>query len=219
MAGAILEKIFAEQPEHPGLAHHRMHCYDYHPLANSALDAARRYAKIAPDSPHALHMPSHIFTRLGYWQESIESNLASAAAAQKEGAQGDQLHAMDYLVYAYLQGAQDVEAKKAFEALPQLRQSRPRYFARRYPLASMPARYAVERHRWAEAAVLTVPPDLFPGGRYAWTEANIHLALALGASRTGDTEAARKSLQQLTSLPDRLVHDNQNDSPQRVGLQ
>ncbi|HXP22958.1 MAG TPA: hypothetical protein VN807_02415, partial [Candidatus Sulfotelmatobacter sp.] len=99
-AGAILEKAFAEQPEHPGLAHYIIHCYDYPTLADSALDAARRYAKIAPDSPHALHMPSHIFTRLGYWQESIESNLASAAAAQKDGAQGDQLHAMDYLVYA-----------------------------------------------------------------------------------------------------------------------
>jgi hypothetical protein len=219
MAGAILEKIFAEQPEHPGLAHYLIHCYDYPPLANSALDAARRYAKIAPDSPHALHMPSHIFTRLGYWQESIESNLASAAAAQKEGAQGDQLHAMDYLVYAYLQGAQDVEAKKVFEAVPQLRQSDPVYFAGLYAIASMPARYAVERHRWAEAAVLTVPPDLFPGGRYAWTEANIHLARALGASRTGDTEAARKSLQQLTSLHDTLVQANEKYWAEQLGIQ
>jgi len=219
MAGAILEKIFAEQPEHPGLAHYLIHCYDYPPLANSALDAARRYAKIAPDSPHALHMPSHIFTRLGYWQESIESNLASAAAAQKEGAQGDQLHAMDYLVYAYLQGAQDVEAKKVFEAVPQLRQSDPAYFAGLYAIASMPARYAVERHRWAEAAVLTVPPDLFPGGRYAWTEANIHLARALGASRTGDTEAARKSLQQLTSLHDTLVQANEKYWAEQLGIQ
>jgi hypothetical protein len=219
MAGAILEKIFAEQPEHPGLAHYLIHCYDYPPLANSALDAARRYAKIAPDSPHALHMPSHIFTRLGYWQESIESNLASAAAAQKEGAQGDQLHAMDYLVYAYLQGAQDVEAKKVFEAVPQLRQSDPVYFAGLYAIASMPARYAVERHHWAEAAVLTVPPDLFPGGRYAWTEANIHLARALGASRTGDTEAARKSLQQLTSLHDTLVQANEKYWAEQLGIQ
>src|SRR5260370_34991762 len=118
-----------------------------------------------------------------------------------------------------MEGAEDVEAKKVVEAVPQLRQSDPAYFAGLYAIASMPARYAVERHRWAEAAVLTVPPDLFPGGRYAWTEANIHLARPLGASRTGDTEPARKSLQPLTSLPDRLVHDNQNDSPQRVGLQ
>src|SRR5216684_2029994 len=218
-AGAILEKAFAEQPEHPGLAHYIIHCYDYPTLADRALDAARRYAKIAPDSSHALHMPSHIFTRLGYWQESIELNLASAAAAQKDSAPGDQLHAMDYLVYAYLQGAQDVEAKKVFEAVPQLRQSDPVYFAGLYAIASMPARYAVERHRWAEAAVLTVPPDLFPGGRYAWTEANIHLARALGASRTGDTEAARKSLQQLTSLHDTLVQANEKYWAEQLGIQ
>ena len=208
-AGAILERVFAEQPEHPGLPHYIIHCYDYPALADHALDAARRYAKIAPDSPHALHMPSHIFTRLGYWQESIESNLASAAAAEKDSAQGDQVHAMDYLVYAYLQGAQDMEAKKVFEAVPPPRQSDPVYFAALYAIASMPARYAVERHRWAEAAALTVPPGLFPGGRYAWTEANIHFARALGASRVDGTEAARKSLQQLTLLRDTLVQANE----------
>jgi len=218
-AGAILEKAFAEQPEHPGLAHYIIHCYDYPTLADRALDAARRYAKIAPDSPHALHMPSHIFTRLGYWQESIESNLASAAAAQKDSAQGDQVHAMDYLVYAYLQGAQDVEAKKVFEAVPPPRQSDPVYFAGLYAIASMPARYAVERHRWAEAATLTVPPDLFPGGRYAWTEANIHFARALGASRVGGTEAARKSLQQLTSLRDTLVQGNEKYWAEQLDIQ
>ena len=218
-AGAILEKVFAEQPEHPGLAHYIIHCYDYPTLADSALDAARRYAKIAPDSPHALHMPSHIFTRLGYWQESIQSNLASAAAAQKDGAQGDQLHAMDYLVYAYVQGAQDVEAKKVFEAVPQLRQSDPVYFAGLYAIASMPARYAVERHRWAEASALTVPPDLFPGGRYAWTEANIHFARALGASRIGDSEAARVSLRQLTLLRNILVQANEKYWAEQLDIQ
>jgi hypothetical protein len=218
-AGAILEKVFAEQPEHPGLTHYIIHCYDYPTLADNALDAARRYAKIAPDSPHALHMPSHIFTRLGYWQESIESNLASAAAAQKDGAQGDQLHAMDYLVYAYVQGAQDVEAKKVFEAVPQLRQSDPVYFAGLYAIASMPARFAVERHRWAEAAALTVPPDLFPGGRYAWTEANIHFARALGASRIGDTKGARMSLQQLGSLRDTLVQANEKYWAEQLDIQ
>jgi hypothetical protein len=218
-AGAILEKAFAEQPEHPGLAHYIIHCYDYATLADRALDAARRYAKIAPDSPHALHMPSHIFTRLGDWQESIESNLASAAAAQKDSAQGDQLHAMDYLAYAYLQGAQDVEAKKVFEEVPPPRQSDPVYFAGLYAIASMPARYAVERHRWAEAAALTVPPDRFPEGRYAWTEANIHFARALGASRVGGTEAARKSLQQLTSLRDALVQANEKYWAEQLDIQ
>jgi hypothetical protein len=178
-AGAILEKIFAERPEHPGVAHYIIHCYDYPTLAGRGLEAARRYAKIAPDSPHALHMPSHIFTRLGLWQESIESNGASAAAARKHGATGDELHAMDYLVYAYLQGARDREAKKVLDAPPSARPDDPVYFAGLYAIAAMPARYAVERHRWEEAAALTVLPNTFPGGRYAWTEANIHFARAL----------------------------------------
>ncbi len=218
-AGAILEKVFAEQPEHPGLAHYIIHCYDYPMLADRALDAAQRYAKIAPDSSHALHMPSHIFTRLGYWQESIESNVASAAAAQKDNAQGDQLHAMDYLVYAYLQGAQDVEARKVFEAVPQVRKNDPVYFAGLYAIASMPARYAVERHRWAEASALTVPPDVFPGGRLSWTEANIHFARALGASRVGGTESAQKSLQHLTSLRDTLVQANEKYWAEQLDIQ
>ncbi len=218
-AGAILEKIFAEQPEHPGVAHYIIHCYDYPRLAGRALDAARRYAKIAPDSPHALHMPSHIFTRLGLCQESISSNLASAAAAQKQGATGDELHAMDYLVYAYLQGGQVRVAKKVFDTLPSVRQDDPAYFAGLYAIAAMPARYAVERHRWAEAASLTVPPNTFPGARYAWTEANIHFARALGAARSGDAGVARKEWQQLGSLRDTLIQVNEKYWADQVEIQ
>jgi tetratricopeptide (TPR) repeat protein len=218
-AGAILEKIFAEQPDHPGLAHYIIHSYDYPPLAPRALDAARRYAKIAPDSPHALHMPSHIFTRLGLWQESISSNLGSAAAARKQGATGDELHAMDYLVYAYLQGGQVREAKKVFDTLPPVRQDDPAYFAGLYAIAAMPARYAVERHRWAEAALLTVPPNAFPGGRYAWTEANIHFARALGAAHSGDAGAARSEWQQLGSLRDTLIQVNEKYWADQVEIQ
>ncbi len=218
-AGAILEKILAEQPDHPGVAHYIIHCYDYPPLAERALEAARRYAKIAPDSPHALHMPSHIFTRLGLWQESIDSNLASVAAARKHGATGDELHAMDYLVYAYLQGAQADKAKKVFDTLPARRQDDPSYFAGLYAIATMPARYAVERHRWAEAAALTVPPNTFPGGRYAWTEANIYLARALGAARSGDADAARKGMQQLTSLHHALIRANEKYWADQVDIQ
>ncbi len=217
--GAILEKIFVEQPEHPGVAHYVIHCYDYPPLAERALDAARRYAKIAPDSPHALHMPSHTFTRLGLWQESIESNLASAAAAQKYGAVGNELHAKDYLIYAYVQGAQDREAKKVLEAQPQPRQDDPQYFNGLYATGAIPARYAVERHRWAEAAALTVPQNTFPGGRYAWAEANIHFARALGASHMGDTDAARKGLQQLASLRDTLTQANEKYWAEQVEIQ
>jgi hypothetical protein len=199
-AGGILEPLFVEQPDHPGLAHYIIHAYDYPPLAQKALDAARRYARIAPDSPHALHMPSHIFTRLGLWQESIESNLASAASARKNNAPGNELHAKDYLIYAYLQGAQDREAQKALEASPPGRPEDPQYMNWLYATGTSPARYAVERHRWDEAAALQVPLNTFPGGRWAWTEANLHFARALGASHLGKTADARKELQQLASL-------------------
>jgi hypothetical protein len=204
-AGAILEKIFAEQPEHPGLAHYIIHCDDYPPLAAQALDAARRYAKIAPDSPHALHMPSHIFTRLGLWQESIESNLASEAAARKDNSVGDELHAADYLVYAYLQRGQDSEAKKVFDAVPEFQPNDPSFFAGLFSIATMPARYVVERHRWADAAALRLPSRTFPGGRYAYAELNLDFARALGAARMGDAGAARNALQQLTSVRDTLM--------------
>jgi hypothetical protein len=205
-ASAILEKILAEQPEHPGLAHYIIHCDDYPSLAPLALDAARHYAKIAPDAPHALHMPSHIFTRLGLWQESIDSNLASAAAAKKHGLTGDELHAMDYLVYAYLQMGQDHEARNVLGAMPpRARPDDAAYFQGLYATASIPARLAVERHRWAEAAALSLPPNTFPGGRYLWTEADFYYARALGAARMKDTDAARRALQQLTSLHDKLV--------------
>ena len=218
-AGAILEKIFAEQPNHPGVAHYIIHAYDYPPLAGQALNAARSYAKIAPDSPHALHMPSHIFTRLGLWQESIESNLASEAAAQKYKAPGNELHAKDYLVYAYLQGAQDRAAKNVIEAAPPPLQEDPQYFNGLYATGTMAPRYAVERHQWAEAAALTIPPNIFPGGRYAWAEANIHFARALGASHIGDTDSAKKELQQLESLRDTLVQTNEKYWADQVEIQ
>jgi hypothetical protein len=207
-AGAILEPLFVEQPEHPGIAHYMIHAYDYPPLAERALNAARSYARIAPDSPHALHMPSHIFTRLGLWQESIESNLVSAAAAQKNNAPGNELHAKDYLIYAYLQGGQDREARKALEMPPAGRPDDPQYMNWLYAMGTSPARYAVERHQWTEAAALQVPANTFPGGRWAWTEANLHFARALGASRTGKIEAARKDVEQLTLLRNTLLEAN-----------
>jgi tetratricopeptide (TPR) repeat protein len=218
-AGAILEPLFVEQPEHPGLAHYIIHAYDYPPLAPRALDAARRYASIAPDSPHALHMPSHIFIRLGLWQESIESNLLSIASAQKNNAPGNELHAQDYLIYAYLQGGQDREAKKVLEALPAGRPDDPQYFNGLYALGTSPARYAVERHAWSEAAALTVPQNTFPGGRLAWTEANLHFARALGASHTGQLDLARKDLVQLTALRDTLTQNNETYWADQVDIQ
>jgi hypothetical protein len=204
-ASAILTGILARQPDHPGLAHYIIHSDDYPGFAEQGLDAARRYAKIAPASPHALHMPSHIFTRLGLWQESIASNLASEAAARKEHGAGDELHARDYLVYAYLQRGEDSKAQRVFEALPQLRTDDAAYFAGLYSIATMAARYALERRSWTEAAALTLPRGVFPGGRYAWTEANIYFARVLGAARNGDADAARRALQQLAALHETLV--------------
>ena len=119
-AGAILEKLWAAQPEHPGFAHYIIHAYDVPPLAPRAVAAARRYANIAPDAPHALHMPSHTFTRLGYWQDSIDTNILSAAAARKVNAIGEELHASDYQTYAYLQSGQDAAARRVVDSLAEI---------------------------------------------------------------------------------------------------
>jgi tetratricopeptide (TPR) repeat protein len=183
------------------------------------LEAARRYAKIAPDSPHALHMPSHIFTRLGLWQESIDSNLASAASAVKNNAPGNELHAKDYMIYAYLQGGRDSEAKNALKAVLPGRSDDPQYMNWLYAMGASPARYAVERHRWPEAAALPVPANTFPRERYSWTEANLHFARALGASHIGDVEAARKDLQQLASIREILTQENNKYWADQVDIQ
>src|SRR5947207_9298325 len=145
---AILEPIFQRQPQHPGVAHYLIHLYDYPPIADKGIEAARRYAKIAPDAPHALHMPSHIFTRVGYWQESIDSNVASGRVAKEAGDLQDQLHAMDYLVYAYLQLGQDKKAKDVVDAMNTVTGLAENYLPGPYALAVSPARYAVERGDW-----------------------------------------------------------------------
>lgn len=218
-AGAILEPLFVVEPQHPGIAHYIIHAYDYPPLAEGALDAARRYARIAPDSPHALHMPSHIFTRLGLWQESIDSNLVSAASAARNNAPGNDAHAKDYLIYAYLQGAEDRAAKGTLESLPKGRADDPQYMNWLYATSASPARYAVERHQWSEAAALAVPLNTFPRERYSWTEANLHFARALGAARIGHTEAARGDLQQLASIRDILTHEDNRYWADQVDIQ
>jgi len=203
-AGEIAEKVFAAQPDHPGAAHYVIHAYDYPPLAEKALPAARAYAKIAPDAPHALHMPSHIFTRLGLWQESIESNIASARAAQKVGMAGEQLHASDYLEYAYLQMGQDEQAKKVLDQMAANKAGLPSYFAGVYATATMPARYVIETHRWAEAAKLEVPSGS-PGGKLSWAEATIYFARALGSAHTGDIEGARQAIRKLEAAHNTLI--------------
>jgi tetratricopeptide (TPR) repeat protein len=209
-AVVILNRVLTAEPDHPGVAHYIIHGYDYPQLANLALPAARSYAKIAPGSAHALHMPSHIFTRLGLWEESIGSNLNSEASAKAyaaknrvAGAWDQQLHAMDYLVYAYLQGAQDRKAWGVLEELKRMNKFEPETFAAAYAVSAIPARYALERRRWDEAAKLELVPSVwadFPWQRFRWAEAQVHFARAVGAARSGDAASARIDLEKLTAL-------------------
>jgi hypothetical protein len=215
-AAGILEKVFAEQPNHPGVAHYLIHSYDYPPIASRGLSAARRYAGIAPAAPHALHMPSHIFTRQGFWRESIDSNLASAAAAKDHF---NQLHAMDYLAYAYLQEAQDVAAKRVLEEAGAIRKVTPEHFVTGYALAAIPARYALERRRWADAASLTLQPTDFPWDRFPQSEAVLIFARALGAARSGNAASARKDMDRLQTLRDALVAAKQGYWAEQVEIQ
>lgn len=213
-AAKILEKVFAEQPEHPGAAHYLIHSYDYPPLASLGLLAARRYARIAPSVPHALHMPSHIFTRLGLWQEAIASDRNSAAAAQKVGSVFEQLHAMDYMMYAYLQGAQDREARRVLEERNSLAQRPPENLAAAYALVATPARYTLERGRWTEASTLEPVASNYPS-----TEAVTYFARALGAARSGDITGARKNIEKLQSLRNTLIEAKQRYWADQVEIQ
>ena len=221
-AAEILQREFRRQPEHPGLAHYIIHSFDVAALAPRGLDAARRYAKIAPDAAHALHMPSHTFTRVGSWQESIDTNLASAAAARTSNSTPEELHALDYQAYAYLQIAQDSSAKRTLDAIPALlakidtpgagNAAPPS--AGYYALAAIPARYALERDAWAEAATLTPHPSSF-----AWADAVTYYARALGAARTGNAAAARRDLDRLATLRDVLEKENDAYWTEQVDIQ
>jgi Tfp pilus assembly protein PilF len=197
-AAAILERIFKEQPDHPGAAHYLIHSYDYPPIAKHGLDAARRYDTIAPDAPHALHMPSHIFTRVGAWKESIRSNRASASAATDKTF--DKWHAYDYMVYAHLQLGEDRAARKVVdEALGN--PSRVDHFATAYAYAAMPARLALERGAWKDAANM----ELFAAGAYPWAkypqaESINAYARGIGAAMSGDAAGARTELARLEKL-------------------
>ena len=209
-ATAILEPFFVSQPNHPGVAHYLIHGYDYPELATRALPAARAYAGMAPWVPHALHMPSHIFTRLGLWEESVASNLGSASASHRyqllrgrSAMETEELHALDYLAYAYLQGAQD---KKALEIVNRVRTVTATYPAREiagsYALAAIPARYALERRQWAEAAALPDPSPV--AAQFAFTAAHVELARAIGAARSGDPERASRAVERLRALGEGL---------------
>jgi len=199
-AASILEPIFKQQPEHPGAAHYLIHTYDYPPIAKHGLDAAKRYDQIAPDAPHALHMPSHIFTRVGAWKESVQSNRASAQAGTDKTF--DKWHAYDYMVYAHLQQGEDAAARKVVaEAMGN--PARVDHFATAYAYAAMPARLAIERGDWKAAAQLGVlPADGFPWAKYPQAEALNAFARGMGAAISGDTVAARVEVERLEKLRD-----------------
>ncbi len=221
-ATAILEPLFREHPEHPGLAHYIIHAYDHPPLAPRAVDAARRYAKIAPSAPHALHMPSHTFTRVGYWQDSIASNIASAETASKLGTHGEVLHAMDYQIYAYLQLGQDAAARRVLDRLPEVRaRFNPDSIggaapgsAGLYALAAIPARYALERGVWADASSLEARATTYP-----WVDAVTPFARALGAARSGSPAAAGAEITRLKALAEQLAAGSDADWAARVDVQ
>ncbi len=218
-AALILNRVLAREPQHPGVAHYLIHGYDYPALAHLALPAARSYAKIAPASAHAQHMPSHIFTRLGLWQEAIQSNLDAEASAKTHavrnhlsGVWDEQFHAMDYLVYAYLQVAQDKHAKGVLDELNKIPKAEPETFKVAYAVAAIPARYALERRRWDEAAKLTLPTlGAFPWQRFPWAEANLHFARAIGAARTGDMASAHQEIEKLAAIKYGLAEDERKD--------
>jgi tetratricopeptide (TPR) repeat protein len=217
-AASILQELFAEQPDHPGVAHYLIHAYDHPPLAERALPAAQRYAKIAPDAPHALHMPSHTFTRVGYWEDSIATNEASAKAARKANSPGEVLHALDYQVYAYLQTGQDRAAKGVLDqTAPILKEldAKEQYTqAGLYALAAIPARYALERGAWADAAALTPRETNMP-----YTDAITYFARAVGAARSGDATGAHAAARKLGELQSALAAKGEEYWAQQVQIQ
>jgi len=221
-AGATLERLFERLPDHPGLAHYIIHAYDVPPLANRAEGAAARYAHIAPQISHALHMPSHTWTRVGAWQQSVEANIASAAAARREGATAEELHASDYMAYAWLQMGRDSAVLPIMAALPAMAARidpsalgtgappAAGYFA----VAAIPARYALERGAWAEAARLEVHPSPAP-----FADALTWFARGLGAARSGKPAEADSALQALASIGTRFAQAGESYWAEQVAIQ
>ncbi|MBV9530795.1 MAG: hypothetical protein JO283_06935 [Bradyrhizobium sp.] len=211
-AAEILNKIWKEEPNHPGVVHYLIHSDDSPQFATAGLDAAICYSKIAPDVPHALHMPSHIFTRLGMWQQSIDSNRDAHTAALgyvhkslgPGSYDGETVHTMDYLEYAYLQTAQDAPAKAVVDELVGFRQSAGTNLPAAYAIAAIPVRYVLERRDWPAAAALSEPAIGFPLERFPWAEAMIAYARALGEARTGDIAGAEAEIGRLQSFEDKL---------------
>jgi tetratricopeptide (TPR) repeat protein len=208
-AAALLEKLWKKNPNHPGVTHYLIHSYDYPALAERGLPAARSYGSIAPWVPHALHMPSHIFTRLGMWEESIAANRSSADASRayaamrhRDATEAEELHALDYMAYSYLQEAQDAKAKEIVDFAATVRKTNPELeFSGAYALAAIPSRYALERNAWSDAAALRIPA-LPHWSSFPFMEALIEYARALGRVHTGDLEGAHKAMDRMRQLRD-----------------
>lgn len=221
-AGRLLEALWATQPDHPGLAHYIIHSYDYPVLAGKARAAAQRYAAIAPSAAHALHMPSHSFTRLGMWDESAKTNARSMKVALNVGSVAEALHAADYAVYAHLQAGRTSDARKILNALPGLAArfetstvvgAAPRS-AGVFALAAIPARWALERRAWREAAVLEPRASAYP-----YTEAMTYFARSLGASHSGDSRGAQVANDSLASIRRRLDEGGEPYWAEQVAIQ
>lgn len=211
-AAGMLEPLFKKYPHHPGIAHYLIHTYDYAGLEEKGLPAARVYATIAPSVPHALHMPSHIFSRVGLWPEMVESNRASYQAAKNELSghtlgigSYDALHAMDYLVFGYLQQAQDKAAKLLVDEVVAIRKVKVEDFAAAYAFAAIPSRYALERGDWQQAAALQLSPPDMTWEKFPHAEAILVFSRGLGAARSGEVAAARKDVERLQALKDAMA--------------
>jgi tetratricopeptide (TPR) repeat protein len=208
-AGSLMEELLHGAPEHPGLHHYSIHAYDNPMLAGRAVEVARSYYNLAPDVPHALHMPTHIFVRLGLWPDAIDWNLRSKAAAKRQSVEGvtslHYPHAMDYLMYAYLQQAQDKSAEDALNEINSI-ETYEDSFASAYGIAAAQARYPLERRQWPDAAALEVRTHgSFPWDKYPWYEAITYFARGLGAARGGDVQEARKAINALDTFYERSV--------------
>lgn len=210
-AAAILEPLFRKYPNHPGIAHYLIHTYDYADLAEKGLPFARVYAGIAPSVPHALHMPSHIFSRAGLWREMVESNQASYRAAKAELSEKtldigtyDALHAMDYMVFGHLQQAQDKAAGQLLGEVEAIRKVNVENFVAAYAFAAIPARFALERGDWKQAAALKLSPGDLAWDKFPQAEAILVFARGLGAARVGDVAAARRDAARLQALKEAM---------------
>ncbi len=225
-AGSILNGLYPGEPDHPGIVHYIIHTYDSPELAEMALPAARKYASVAPSSAHALHMPSHIFTRLGLWSDCIKSNLASVTSAQcyaeEAGIKGhwdEELHGMDYLVYAYLQKGENDLARKQLDYLKTIKEVHPLNFKVAYAFASIPSRYVLENKLWNEAAGLKIHYENFPWENFQWQKAIIHFTRLLGSANTGNLTAAKTELNELNTIHKKLLEQKDAYKANQVQIQ